>query len=272
MQRKTIKMLAIDLDGTLLTDDKRISEANAEAVRKAMDAGIKVCIATGRAWPGAKEFVRALGTDVPVVTSNGAMIVNPADEEVLYDLGLSPEDAKEIYRRGLLTPDVTQIVWSKCKCYASRMDERAADYGNRFGRMTPEPVPSIEELCERGISKILWYFSENVSADYLAKSVEYFGDRISIETSTPFFLEFFHAGVSKAEAVRFVADRYGIGPEHVLALGDAGNDIQMLRQAGIGAAPGNASEEAKQAADVVCADNNHDGAAEAIYRFCLTKE
>lgn len=268
MEQKPIAMLAIDMDGTLLTDDKRITAGNAEAVRKAMDAGIRVCISTGRAWPGAREFATTLGIDTPVITSNGSMIVNPTDEEILFDLRLSDEDAKEIYARGLAIPAVTQIVWSRNKCYASRMNEYAEDYGNRFGRMKPEQVPSIEALCERGVSKILWYFSDNGADAYAGEMRSRFGDRISIVTSTPFFLEFFHAGVSKAEAVVKVAGRYGIDMENVLAIGDAGNDIEMLRMAGIGVAMGNASEEAKAAADYVTGDNNRDGVAEAIYRFC----
>lgn len=268
MEQKPISMIAIDLDGTLLTDDKRITRGNAEAIRTAMDAGYRVCIATGRAWPGAKEFVTALGIDTPVVTSNGAMIVNPLGEEVLFDLGLSEEEAKEIYAIGEQIPEVTQIVWSKCQCYASRMNVQAADYGNRFGRMKPLPVPSIGELCERGVSKILWYFSDDSADSHAPTMIERFGDRVTVETSTPFFLEFFHLGLSKAEAVKFVANRYGIGMERVLAIGDAGNDVPILRMAGIGVAMANASEPARTAADYVTGNNNQDGVAEAIRKFC----
>ncbi len=265
-----ITMLAIDLDGTLLTDDKRISAACAEAIRDAMNAGLKVCIATGRAWPGAKEFVREIGTDVPVVTSNGAMIVDPVTEEVLYDLGLTEEDARAIYARGE-QENLTQIVWSKCQFFASRMNELAEDYGHRFGRMNPTAVPSIDELCERGISKILWYCPNEDAEEYRQKVRDEFGDRISIVTSMPSFLEFFHDGISKSEAVRSVAERYGITMDKVAGFGDAGNDIPLLQMAGLGVAMGNGSNEAKQAADLVTADNEHDGVAQVI-RMILQSE
>ena len=269
MEQKPISMLAIDMDGTLLTDDKRISAGNEEAIRWAMEHGIRVGVSTGRAWPGAREFVYALGIDTPVITSNGSMIVDPANEEVLFDLGLTDEQAKEIYACGLEIPSVTQIVWSKNKCFASRINEMSADYGTRFGRMEPAEVPSIEALCERGVSKILWYFSDNGAEIYAGEMRKRFGKQVTVETSTPFFLEFFHLNVSKADAVQNVASRYGIDMEHVLAMGDAGNDISMLRMAGIGVAMANASDAAKAAADYVTkADNNHDGVAEAIYRFC----
>lgn len=258
-----IVMLAIDLDGTLLTDDKRISDANARAIREAMDAGVKVCIATGRAWPGAKEYARELGVDAPVVTSNGAMIVDPVTEEVLFDLGLSGEDARAVYARGE-QEGLTQIVWSKCQFFASRMNELAVDYGHRFGRMNPTAVPSIDELCERGVSKILWYCPNEDAEEYRKKVLDVFGERISVVTSMPSFLEFFHRGLSKAEAVRRVADRYGIRMDEVAGFGDAGNDIPLLQMTGIGVAVGNASDEAKQAADLVTADNEHDGVALAI--------
>lgn len=269
MEQKPISMLAIDMDGTLLTDDKRVSAGNAEAIRFATERGIRVGVSTGRAWPGAREFACALGIDTPVITSNGSMIVDPTNEEVLFDLGLTDAQAKEIYACGLEIPSVTQIVWSKNKCYASRINEMSADYGTRFGRMEPTKVPSIEALCERGVSKILWYFSDNGAEVYADEMRERFGKQVTVETSTPFFLEFFHQNVSKAEAVKNVAARYGIAMENVLAIGDAGNDISMLKTAGIGVAMANASDAAKAAADYVTKeDNNHDGVAEAIYRFC----
>lgn len=260
------RMLAIDLDGTMLTDAKEITAGNLAAIRKASEAGCHVCIATGRAWPGARDFVRKLGCSVPVVTSNGAMIVNPTDEAILYDLELDAQDAREIYRLGEQI-DVTQIVWTKNRLFGSRENELLLDYSRRFGKIPGRPVPSIGQLVEEGVSKILWYFPEEDSGKYLCAVPEKLTERVSVVTSSPHFLEFFNCGVSKAKAVAMVAERLGLDFSDVAAIGDAGNDIPMLAHAGLGVAMGNATEDVKEMADMITDDNEHDGVARLIDRF-----
>lgn len=263
---KECKMIAIDLDGTLLTDDKRITAYGKQTICDAMEAGNIVCVSTGRAWPGARKFAHELEVTAPVVTSNGAMIVDPVSEEVLYDLKLSFEDAKQIYELGLQV-GVTQIVWSGCQLHGSRMDDYLKDYSKRFGFMEPIVIDSIEQLREKGVSKILWYFPEPEADGYLEKVPKELREHLNIVTSTPFFLEFFHKEVSKAAAVGMVANRYGIDWSQIMAIGDAGNDLPMIRMAGIGVAMGNATDDVKKEADDVTADNEHDGVAQVIRKY-----
>lgn len=260
------RMLAIDLDGTLLTEAKEITADNLAAVRRASEAGCHVCIATGRAWPGAREFVRRLGCTVPVVTSNGAMIIDPRDETILYDLELNTQDAQSIYRLGEQI-GVTQIVWTKNRLFGSREDELLLDYSRRFGKIPGKLVPSIEQLTTEGVSKILWYFPEESSGEYLRAVPEELTERVCVVTSSPHFLEFFNCNVSKAEAVAMVAERLGTELSDVAAIGDAGNDIPMLVRAGLGVAMGNATGDVKEIADMVTDDNEHDGVARLIARF-----
>ena len=265
-ENECFRMFAIDLDGTLLTDDKQITEGNKNAVADAMKAGVVMCVSTGRAWPGAKKFVRELGVTAPVITSNGAMIVDPLTEEVLYDLKLDFEDVRQIYRLGCEI-GVTQIVWSGRQLYGSRMDEYLGDYSRRFGFMEPIVLQSIEDLCEKGVSKILWYFPEPTADGYLRKVPAALRDKLNIVTSTPFFLEFFHKEVSKAAAVEMVAERFNIPRSEIVCVGDAGNDLPMIRMAGLGVAMGNATDDVKAEADYITDDNMHDGVAKVIRRF-----
>lgn len=270
MLSDNLKMAAIDLDGTLLTDDKQITPLCKNTIQMAMRDGYIICISTGRAWPGAKKFAKELMVTAPVVTSNGAMIVDPVTEEVLYDLKLNFEDAEEIYELGCRI-GVTQIVWSGCQLYGSRMDRYLEDYSKRFGFMEPVVLHSIEDLADRGVSKILWYFSEPTSEKYLKQVSVEMQNRLNIVTSTTFFLEFFHKDVSKAAAVKMVADRYGIEWSEIAAIGDAGNDLPMIQSAGLGIAMGNATDDVKEEADAITDDNMHDGVAKALQQYFFRK-
>lgn len=262
-----IRLAAIDLDGTLLTGDKRITKGNAEAVRKAMQSGALICIATGRAWPGAKEFVQALRPNCPVITSNGAMIVHPETEEILFERCLDRQDAEKVFELGVQR-DVTQIVWSDNQLYSSKKDELSDDYSRRFGKIAAKRIGSLSELGERKILKILWYFPDPVAEQMLPGVPAEQFENVCVVTSEPNFLEFFSSSVSKAEALRKVAEFCGVLIEETAAIGDAGNDIPMLKEAGIGIAMGNAAGTTKSKADRVTKDNEHDGVAYALKNIC----
>ena len=258
------RMLAVDLDGTLLTDDKRISEANREALREAVDNGVCVVISTGRAWPGARAFAEELGVRVPVITSNGAMIIDGATGGIIYKKDMVPEAARAIIEDGRKI-GTSQIIWVENKLYGLPIDERLIDYGHRFGKMDPTPMPPVETLFEVGISKVLWYDTVE-RAEQLAGVIREYPETTLVR-SDPHFLEFFNVGVSKAKAIAAVASMYGIDRSEIAAIGDADNDISMLESVGLAIAMGNATERVKAVADRITVDNEHDGVAYAIHHF-----
>ena len=265
------RMVAIDLDGTLLTDDKRISERNLAEIRRVLESGAFVIISTGRAWPGAEPYVRLLEMSLPVITSNGSMIVDSATREILFRRDLTQEAAETILAKGRKRL-ASQVIWSGTTLYGLPLDEHLADYGRRFGKKTPLPMPPMETLREDGISKILWYDTpEHINA----WETEVRGEiceggalsDVTVVKSQPEFLEFFHAGVSKAKALASVTARFGIAMEETVAIGDADNDIPMLKAAGYAVAMGNGSTGAKSAAAWITDDNEHDGVAKALSRL-----
>ena len=269
----SIRMIAVDLDGTLLTDDKQISEVNRETLRKAAEKGVYVILSTGRAWPGAKGFAAELGLGLPVITSNGAMIVDSATEKILYQRDMETETAFSVIEEGVRR-GTSQIIWSRNRLYGLPVNERLQDYGRRFGKMTPQPAP-LALLEEEGISKVLWYDTpENITAweKELApredRSLEAFPNT-KVVTSSPTFLEFFHSGVSKATAIRTVAAQFGVAKEEIAAIGDADNDLPMLAEAGTAIAMGNATDRVKNTADQITEDNEHDGVALAIRKLLV---
>ena len=263
------KMIAIDLDGTLLKDDKTISLVNMRALLDAMKAGVRVCVSTGRAWPGARAFARQIGCNAPVITSNGAMLVNSETEEILYECTLAPEIARDLYALGNEL-GMSQIVWAKNILYGNRLDARLYDYGNRFGKMEPRKVFDFDELNANGILKILWYDEpERISSIQKEVCARLPKGDVTVCTSNAEFLEFFSSKVSKAEGLNKIIDMYGIDASEVIALGDGSNDIEMLRWAGLGVAMWNAADSVKAEANVVTDTNEADGVAKIIREYIL---
>ncbi len=260
------RMIAVDLDGTLLTDDKRISRGNSEALRRANDAGIHIVISTGRAWPGVREFAGQLGISAPVITSNGAMIIDANSGEILLKRDLEEEDARVIAAEGRkrLT---SQIVWSNKRLFGLPVDERLADYSRRFGKIPAKPLPPLSDVLRDGISKFLWYDEPERIDRFQREMRELLPPSVTVCKSLPEFLEFFHGEVSKARGLARVAEYFGVSMDEVIAVGDADNDLPMLTEAGLAVAMGNATESVKSVADFVTETNENDGVAHVIARF-----
>lgn len=265
MQKHKTKLFVVDLDGTLLTDDKRITEGNKAALKRFMEAGGLLAVATGRTWPGAKAFVREIQPNCPVITSNGALWVNPRTGRTIHVKYMEPEDARAVYGLGQ-ERDITQMVWCKNRLYTSRLDELSQDYSRRFGKIPARPIASFDELLKQGILKILWYIpgaSRKTAEENPAKGL----DMVNMTCSSADFLEFFHCEASKGESLRELTKRYGIDLRDTAAIGDSENDWPMLCASGFGIVMGNAPEQMKEKAVAVTLDNEHDGVAYALSNF-----
>lgn len=176
---KDFRIIALDMDGTLLNSRKEVPQENLEVLRCLMDKGHIVCISTGRALPGVEKFIDIIKPNGPIITNNGAILVNPGicdimssgegagrtsngicyrkydrkNARVLSETGLEYEDAVKVLSWGELH-DVTMIIWCKFELFGNRMDERLVDYGKRFGGSTPRLYYEAEEKNEEGQDKI----------------------------------------------------------------------------------------------------------------------
>lgn len=257
-----IKLIASDMDDTLLNRECRISERNAAAIKKAMDAGKIFLIATGRMYVSVRPFAEKLGLDVPLVTYNGALVKGSQSGKVFYEHKMKLETAQEVLafckEHGYyLQLYIGDNIYIKEENDCSRM------YSKISGIQTTAIGEAVYTASEAPYKILVMTDSdrfESVWKDFAEK----FHGKLDVTSSKDNFLELMEPGVNKWEAVKSVAAGYGIAPEEIMCIGDSNNDISMIANAGIGVAVGNAKENVRKHAKIVTASNDQDGVAMVI--------
>lgn len=259
----------MDVDGTLLDSNEKISERTRQTINRAIDKGIIFTICSGRPVQGVLPIIRELKLkeDMPFISYNGAMIVAGAEGEVIYERPLSAENARRIFKLGQ-DFGTTVMVWTGNRLYANRLDERAEIYGIQ-SRVSPQLAENTDDLLKNGATKLLWYDETEVINKYLLRSREILGAQIDINTSKPYYLEFVDARASKAIAMKKLGKYLGIARREMIAVGDGLNDISMIEYAGLGVAMGNSNPEVIEKADFVTLSNDNDGVAYVIEKYIL---
>lgn len=261
------KLLAVDIDGTLLNNKREITVKTKKAVRQAIDRGVVFTISSGRPVQGVEMITKQLEVDIPVITYNGAMVITGTSRNVIYSCIMREEDALLVEKLGR-ERNTTMAIWSDNQLFVNRMDERAAKYSQLSGTQ-PKLYGDIRELLEKGITKLLWYDEiERINA-FEREMHEHLGSSVNFHTSQPIFLEFVDAKASKAIALEKLGEHFGIRREEMIAIGDGYNDLSMLEYAGLGVAMENAPEDIKKRADYVTLSNEDDGVAHVIEKFIL---
>lgn len=259
------KLLALDMDGTLLGSDGNVPARNKQAIAKALQNGVHVAISTGRSFSGARACAKELGLVSPVIAYNGAMLCDPVTEEILFSVELSEHDARLAMELGI-ERGTTLCIWSKGELFGYPLNERVADYVNYAG-IQPKPADDLDALCKRGVTKVLWYDDASRVPSLWEEMKRQPFENATVCPSNPKFLEFFSGDVSKAVALGKLCDILGVTRAESVAVGDGANDADMLRFAGLGVAMGNASVFVKQSADAVVSTNDHCGVAEVIEKW-----
>ncbi len=268
-----IRLIATDLDGTLLDTKGGISARSAEAICRAREKGVIVCIATGRIHATCAPFHKALGLDGPIIAVNGAWIQHG---EKLIERHALPQDAFEDGLRIAESREVSPMAVIEDRMAYLSEDKRYLDklLGFYEDRSCFMELSSRAEMIERvktaGCERLSFIGSDaSALASLRAELTERFSQWLEVSSSWATNLEIGKAGISKGYAVERLAAMYRIPYEEVMALGDHDNDVSMLRFAGVSVAMGNACEEAKAAARYITGTNGEDGFAEALERFVL---
>jgi len=264
------KMIASDLDGTLLNDESTLSERTKNAVLRAIDAGALFVIATGRAMSGVEHIDTLFDREMPFITFNGAMIIMGKSRKILVNKYLDFALAKDVFNSGAGF-DVAVIVWTDRRLWASREDKATRLYNGRAGAEM-RIISDFDELKGERISKLLWIDTpENIRRYHRDMKERYYG-KLNCYPSQPTFLEFVSHEADKAIAMEEIGKIYGIDKRDMIAIGDGYNDVSMLEYAGLGVAMENAPDDVKAVCGYVTLSNNNDGVAAAIEKFILEKE
>lgn len=261
------KLMAVDIDGTLLNDKGEITPATLDAIKKSVEQGLVFTLASGRPMKGIEYLNSILNLDVPLITYNGAKIIMSKSKEVVFEQKLAYEFIKVILELGEKN-SVTMMLWKDDQLYVNKMNERVNKY-IRSTKVTPILMHDRDETIKNGVDKILWYDDAEKMVKHIKEIKELLGDKINYHTSLPFFLEFNDRNASKALAMKKLGEYYGIKQSEMIAIGDGFNDLSMIQYAGLGVAMENAVKSIKSKADYITLSNNEDGIAHVINKFVL---
>lgn len=266
-----IRLVATDLDGTLLNQEWKISPGNIRAVRQAVGNGVKVTLATGRMAAATRRYARELGLDVPIITYHGALVEQALSGEVLYRKVVPVELAAEIVEY-LLKKGIHTQIFLKDRVFVRKVNAYSEEYSKMSNLKVEEAdVYKLLEKEPEGLEKILCIGEERVlnrAADELRQA---YAGKLHFTSSRDNVFDMIHPEVNKGTALKALADQWEIRPEEVMAIGDSLNDREMIAYAGIGVAMENAHPELKKIADYITSSNREDGVAKAIERFVLAE-
>lgn len=265
------KIFFIDLDGTLMRDDKTISEKNREALRKVVNSGNYIALATGRAISSGRNIAKELGLILPgcyLVAYNGATIYDCSADCVLSSKKLPIECAEYLYNEAVEAGLYIQT-YSETQILAHERTKELSYYVSKT-KMPYRIEKDMWSMLNEEPPKMLLIDLEdkNRLVEFRNAHMEWEQGKCTSFFSCPEYLEYCPLGATKGFGVHFLRKFLNIPRENTIAIGDQENDISMIQNAYIGAAMKNADEKVKEFADYVSEnDNNHDGVAEIIERF-----
>lgn len=268
----SIKLIAIDIDGTLLNDQRELTTEVKEAIQQADKQGVNIVLCTGRPLPGVREQLEALelfkDTDY-VITYNGALVQQTKTENIIARHGLTHEDFLEI-----------EVMARRVGSHLHSIDEKAIYTPNRdispysvheSGLVNmPLKYRTPEEMTpDMNIVKMMMIDEPEILDAAIARLPQEFRDKYTTVKSAPFYFEVLNKEANKGAAVANLAQHLGIKQDEVMAIGDNENDLSMIEYAGLGVAMENALTIVKEAANALTASNEEHGVAEAIKKYVL---
>jgi Cof subfamily protein (haloacid dehalogenase superfamily) len=257
-----IRLIAIDLDGTLLTSDRRLSPGALEAVQMAREAGVHVCLASGRAINTILPFADELGLTGPVVSCNGAYVLGP-DREEIHHLTLPQTTVGQVLAYAEAGAVHTNL-YSGGDVYFSHDGDWASLYRARTG-VRERGVMGYAQMAASPATKLLFIDHREAVLRHHEETRKLLGSAsATIALSEAEYIEFLPPGIDKAVGVQAVASALSLRQDEVAAVGDYLNDLEMVRWAGFSGAVANAAAPVREQARVVVASNDQGGAAEFI--------
>lgn len=267
-----IKLIAIDIDGTLLNSHHQLTDEVKVALKKAEEKGVKIVLCTGRPLTGVQDLIEELdlfGENDYVVTYNGSLIQKTKTKEIVSKFELTYDDylAIDTLARKLNVHLHTETADTM---YTSNRDISRYTVLESYLVNMPLKFRTQDEMnAELNILKMMMIDEPEILERIPPLIPAEFYEQYTIVKSAPYFLEFLNKKVNKGAAVKRLAEQLNIQPSEVMALGDNENDLPMIEYAGIGIAMANATENVKKAASFITTSNDEHGVAVAIEKFVL---
>lgn len=262
--KRLYRMVCVDLDGTTLTTDKRIT-LRTKNILEHLDAhGVPVIIATGRAIYSVRELFLDVRLSHPVITLNGAVIFEGLTGSVFYYEKIDEQALLKLFMIAEKDARIENMLLEALNgYYVRRYDEEVQKTFTDYRKIPPRTL-DVQSLSHEAVTNLLLRPRDEDKAYVHAQLQEALNGEIYFAKTSWTWLEGIRAGVHKAYAMRTVARRLGIPLEAVVAFGDEWNDVEMLKEAGLGIAMENGSELAKAAADLIAPSNDEEGVARML--------
>lgn len=268
------KIIACDLDETLLNTEHKISQKNIDAIQKAAKKGVRFVPATGRGFTTVRGDLEILGLwdreKEYVISFNGGAITENKGERLLHFEGLSFEKAKQLYARGL-TYQVCIHVYTMDTVYVYNYVQEEKDYVGGRMNMVETFETSLDFLEGQDIVKILFMNLDTAYLEQIGKEMEDMTRDLDVSYSSNRYIEFNHKGVNKGSGLLKLAALLGVDPRETIAIGDNFNDLSMIRVAGLGVGVQNTAAGMRAQCDYITrATNDESAIAEVIETFILS--
>ncbi|TLX73253.1 HAD family phosphatase [Labilibacter sediminis] len=263
------KMLVLDLDDTLLTDDYKISARNKQRLMEAQEQGVLVVLASGRPTQAMMQYAEELNLSKYssyIISYNGAIITDLKNNNTIFEQMLSKEEIHDLH--DFCIDNKLHILTYKDNKIISDTESEFIEVENK---LTGLPINKVEcfktEMNQSSVKCIL--LDDPVRLKDFEPKLKSAKNNLSVAISKPFFLEVMPKGIDKAASIQRLAAKLNIKQEEIIAVGNAGNDLTMVEYAGLGVWVDNVTPELRERADEIVASNNNDGVAEVVERFIL---
>ena len=264
-----IRLMLADVDGTLVTGDKVLTERAIAAVRRLRRAGVLFAVTSGRPPRGMAMLVDPLDLETPVAAFNGGILVDRAMHVI--EQRVVPEHLVVPISDLMRSFDLSVWIYRGADWYVPDPDGPHVARESRTVRFEPEVMAGLAGLTDR-VAKIVGVSDDHQAVAGASDAArERFGEHVTAAASQPYYLDVTHPDANKGAVVRFLAGRYRISPEEIATIGDMPNDVLMFAHSGLSIAMGNADAQVKRAARRVTSSNEEEGFATAVERFVLPR-
>lgn len=267
------KLIALDMDGTLLNSENEVSQRTRKAILGAGEKGVNVVLATGRILASAMKYSSKIDLRRPIISSNGAIIIDE-NEEIIYKKHIDNSAIEEITRLADKN-NMYYHFYTEDSFYSNQYVKDIVEFYNPSGIKDEEKIAfnlyeDINEILDKKINIYKFIFIDNDTKKlYKLRGELNEIDNINISSSWSNNIEVMEKKVSKGNSLKYLCERLNIPRESVIAIGDNENDISMIDYAGLGVSMKNGDEKLKNISDIITSTNDNDGVAEIIEKYIL---